>query len=136
MKKKNTFLHEPLGVSLSDIENIEKRGKWWLVGASWKGQETRNLGSTADTQDSELIMLARAQKMNTEARKMIFVTVMSSEDYLDCLKEIYREIHTKQKHGTPTKNNPEKTTYKTDWHEVWELLLRILQENEIDPPSE
>ncbi|KAK5948936.1 suppressor of glycerol defect [Knufia fluminis] len=28
---------EPLGVTRSDILNSDKKGKWWLVGASWKG---------------------------------------------------------------------------------------------------
>jgi nucleolar MIF4G domain-containing protein 1 len=30
---------EPLRISLEDLQSSDKKGKWWLVGASWKGSE-------------------------------------------------------------------------------------------------
>ena len=31
---------EPLRIGLGDIRNSEKKGKWWLVGASWAGESS------------------------------------------------------------------------------------------------
>ncbi|KAI5846467.1 hypothetical protein DFP73DRAFT_623875, partial [Morchella snyderi] len=98
---------EPLRASLDDIRNTETKGKWWLVGASWVGSQTS--AETAPTEttttttsssskptkkknkksDSEfgtitdLVELARQQRMNTDVRRSIFVTIMSAEDYTD-----------------------------------------------------
>jgi len=86
---------EPLSVSLEDIRNVETKGKWWLVGASWRdnmaGQSTptqegeklvvkksQEVGN--DTLDSiDYLQFAREQGMNTDVRRAIFVTIMSSE---------------------------------------------------------
>ena len=35
-KKRSVRSTEALRVSLDDIRNVETKGKWWLVGASWK----------------------------------------------------------------------------------------------------
>ncbi|KAI9822293.1 MAG: suppressor of glycerol defect [Pycnora praestabilis] len=91
---------EPLRVGLQDIRETEKKGKWWLVGASWKdddrgyeestvsslprselrsGNETENL----DSGTANLLQLAREQRMNTDIRRSIFITIMSASDYRD-----------------------------------------------------
>jgi len=85
---------QPLSVSLDDIRSVETRGKWWLVGASWRDnttgqtpvQETekpvvkKSQGVDDDTLDSiDYLQLAREQGMNTDVRRAIFVTIMSSE---------------------------------------------------------
>ncbi|PWN42541.1 hypothetical protein IE81DRAFT_323301 [Ceraceosorus guamensis] len=88
--------HDALRIGLQDLKDAESRGKWWLVGAAWAGQEgnasaegvtaSRRLREDApnkDSQESKLLLLARAQGMNTEARRNIFVTIMSGEDYAD-----------------------------------------------------
>ncbi|CEH15949.1 Protein involved in high osmolarity signaling pathway [Ceraceosorus bombacis] len=87
---------DALRIGLQDLKDAESRGKWWLVGAAWAGQEgnasaegvtaSRRLREDApnkDSQESKLLILARAQGMNTEARRNIFVTIMSGEDYAD-----------------------------------------------------
>lgn len=91
---------EPLRIGLADIRDTDKKGKWWLVGASWrsnmasevqerksdKGEEKDGSFDTINDQDDgevDLLQLAKEQRMNTEVRRAIFVTVMSSSDYKD-----------------------------------------------------
>ncbi|PYI08815.1 hypothetical protein BO78DRAFT_468294 [Aspergillus sclerotiicarbonarius CBS 121057] len=88
---------EPISISRDDIHNSSKKGKWWLVGASWREdplesarKELTNL-PTHDTQpdasDSEdepdLGSIAKAHRMNTDVRRSIFVAIMSATDYQD-----------------------------------------------------
>lgn len=97
---------EPLRIGLADIRDTEKKGKWWLVGASWMDpgkHETTSMQSgspeqrrkekaapTIDTslsgQDegtTDLLTLARNQGMNTDIRRAIFITIMSASDFKD-----------------------------------------------------
>lgn len=85
---------EPLRVGLDDIRNVETRGKWWLIGASWKNQETNEKSSegqimsralTTETQHDELLALARQHRLNNPIRKQIFVTILSASDYLEAI---------------------------------------------------
>ena len=70
------------------------RARWWLVGAAWAGHGDRDdaegvtaarplRGKEDDGAQQALLAAARAQGMNTEARRNIFVVLMSSEDYAD-----------------------------------------------------
>lgn len=97
---------EPLRMGLSDIQDAEKKGKWWLVGASWAGRsnqvkaasnpEAQTEGEDGDSDsDSDIVMgggdggapdlaeLAREQMMNTDVRRSIFVAILSATDYED-----------------------------------------------------
>lgn len=102
---------EPLRVNLEDVRNASQRGKWWLVGASWKQNESEHrepeqsitARSTApttnasrrshdpsqldsrenDETDLDLIKLAKEQLMITDVRRSIFVAIMSASDYRD-----------------------------------------------------
>ena len=90
-KKRNTATAEPLRVSLEDIHQIETKGKWWLVGASWKdnlvGTESKRKEPVKMAKDlkkdqsmqAALLKLARKQGMNTDIRRSIFITTMSAE---------------------------------------------------------
>ncbi len=125
----------PLRVSLADIEQADKRGKWWLVGASWVGRDDQLMRFSADKKgeddvreagssgskgstkaaakskvgDSdggeddvlgawgddiadieELDLLAREQGMNTDARRSIFVTLLSAADSKDAYARLLR----------------------------------------------
>lgn len=83
--------HEPLRVSLADLHQADSKGKWWLVGAAWSGnplvdrQEAEPAQDDVTLDDSEalatkaLLKLARKQGMNTDVRRSVFVTIMSSE---------------------------------------------------------
>ncbi|KIW11563.1 hypothetical protein PV08_10864 [Exophiala spinifera] len=88
---------EPLRITRDDIKNSDKKGKWWLVGASWKGNEsapgTDDLteattvlkGDLEDDNDGsvDLVALAREYGMNTDVRRSIFVALLSAVDYKD-----------------------------------------------------
>jgi nucleolar MIF4G domain-containing protein 1 len=98
---KNT---EPLSIGLHDIRDSEKKGKWWLVGASWRDpskmadsqptstQQRPNesvvvakAAISADDDDPsssvDLSALARAQGMNTDVRRAIFYALLDSVSY-------------------------------------------------------
>ncbi|KAF2101948.1 hypothetical protein NA57DRAFT_10981, partial [Rhizodiscina lignyota] len=100
LNTRSTRASEPLRIGLNDIRNREKTGKWWLVGASWKGQDDKavahrdpqelkgveNLDIGDDLGDNEtttLLQLAKEQRMNTEIRRAIFISIMSASDYKD-----------------------------------------------------
>ncbi|KAJ5288978.1 hypothetical protein N7478_002008 [Penicillium angulare] len=87
---------EPISITRADILNSSKKGKWWLVGASWKEdplvsarKELAGVPSQAaqaeDDSEAEpdLGDLARAHRMNTDIRRSIFVAIMSATDYQD-----------------------------------------------------
>lgn len=86
---------EPISISREDIHNSSKKGKWWLIGASWKEdplesarQELPDLPSKSQPeQDSEgepdLVNIAKSHRMNTDVRRSIFVAIMSATDFQD-----------------------------------------------------
>jgi nucleolar MIF4G domain-containing protein 1 len=88
---------EPINISRDDIHNSSKKGKWWLVGASWKedplvaAQREMNGTSTEQAQDQDddseaepdFGDLAKAHRMNTDVRRSIFVAIMSANDFQD-----------------------------------------------------
>lgn len=102
---------EPLRIGLKDIRDSDKKGKWWLVGASWAGptadekqakkeaaggqedDEEDNESVLLDSEDEEmpdLAELAREQGMNTEVRRSIFISIVSAADYEDAYYRILK----------------------------------------------
>ncbi|KAF2213776.1 hypothetical protein CERZMDRAFT_30027, partial [Cercospora zeae-maydis SCOH1-5] len=96
---KSTKTTEPLRISLADIRDSEKKGKWWLVGASWRDpakmasstseHATAAAASPITTDDAavdlesdevDLDAVARAQGMNTVVRRAIFVSILGAVD--------------------------------------------------------
>ena len=86
---------EPLGVGLKDLQDKDKRGKWWLVGASYRtdtgddnfqkqpspvSENDREDGSDRIGVAGDLEQLAKEQRMNTDVRRSIFIAIMSSSD--------------------------------------------------------
>ncbi|PWW79344.1 hypothetical protein C7212DRAFT_340240 [Tuber magnatum] len=109
LNKRQIRASEPLRVSLADIKNTDAEGKWWLVGASWIGNQASTPTSTTsglpskapkkcekDPEDldfysnTDLLQLAREQRMNTDIRQAIFVAIMSAEDYTDAYFRILK----------------------------------------------
>lgn len=106
-KKRHVMAHEPLRVTLADLQNADTRGRWWMTGAGWRGDplreheakkaaaaaataKSRKMRTTTESDDEELDLLgqndneellkmARKQGMNTEVRRAIFVTMMTSD---------------------------------------------------------
>ncbi|KAL4819300.1 hypothetical protein BDW67DRAFT_194188 [Aspergillus spinulosporus] len=92
---------EPISISRNDIHNSSKKGKWWLVGASWKedplesarqelsslpAANTHQATSVADDDsdaEPDYASIAKAHRMNTDVRRSIFVAIMSATDYQD-----------------------------------------------------
>lgn len=95
---------EPLSIGLKDIQQSDKKGKWWLVGASWAGNDQaqgydedqttdeakRKPVQIVDDDEIDLYTLARQNGMNTEIRRSIFITLMSSLDYVDAHTKLQR----------------------------------------------
>ncbi|KAK1580270.1 MIF4G domain-containing protein [Colletotrichum navitas] len=108
---------EPLRIGLKDIENADRTGKWWLVGASWAGQSAQDarLGDNkievaagpesskgADGDDDVVVadaddlatpdyaQLAREQGMNTDVRRAIFIALVAAADYQDAYMRILK----------------------------------------------
>lgn len=110
-------LKDPMQVGLSDILDSQTRGKWWLVGASWKGNSGG--GSSSNGQDADdkfdfdlddefgssavdWLELAKKQRLNTDIRRAVFVALMSAEDYLDaCLRIDKLGLKSKQERDIP-----------------------------------
>jgi nucleolar MIF4G domain-containing protein 1 len=71
---------EPLRVTLNDIRNVKEKGKWWLVGASWKNDDLPLQSNNSERQEEDILLsLAREQRMNTEIRRAVFIALMGSE---------------------------------------------------------
>ena len=110
----NGRVHDPLRVSLDDIRNVEKRGKWWIVGAAWNNNSDQADGANGkdidvnamhdilDSAEPNWVELARKQRMNTDVRRAIFVAVMSSEDYADACDRLNKlQLKNKQEREIP-----------------------------------
>lgn len=100
LNRRSVKASEPLRIGLKDILQSDKDGKWWLVGASWMAKSviandysanieikskvaSRHSSNDTDNRSSGLDQLAREQRMNTDIRRAIFVTIMSGVDYQD-----------------------------------------------------
>ena len=107
---------EPLRIGLKDMEESDKRGKWWLVGASWAGRDSapeehakkeetdggpevdedndEDANSITLDSDEEVVpdlqALAREQNMNTDIRRSIFIAIMSASDYEDAYGRVMK----------------------------------------------
>ncbi|KAM9913894.1 hypothetical protein OXX69_001137 [Metschnikowia pulcherrima] len=87
---------DPLQVSLDDIRNVETKGKWWLVGSAWKGVDEQNqalaniemVNDILDSAEPNWLELAKAQRMNTDIRRAIFISIMSANDYIDAVTKL------------------------------------------------
>ncbi|OBA21809.1 hypothetical protein METBIDRAFT_30832 [Metschnikowia bicuspidata var. bicuspidata NRRL YB-4993] len=87
---------DPLQVSLDDIRNIETKGKWWLVGSAWKGLDEKNqalaniemVNDVLDSAEPNWLELAKTQRMNTDIRRAIFISIMSANDYIDAVTKL------------------------------------------------
>ena len=96
-KKVGAYEQEPLRCSLDDIQSVETKGKWWVVGAGWVGRQyaDENLAPLVAVDESvqsnhKLLALAKKLGINMEVRRNIFVILMSSEDYIDAFERLMK----------------------------------------------
>ncbi|XP_036212046.1 nucleolar MIF4G domain-containing protein 1 isoform X5 [Myotis myotis] len=85
-----------LRVSWDSILNAEQTGRWWIVGSAWSGapmissQQKAPQKPLAGTVSAKMLELARKQRMNTDVRRNIFCTIMTSEDFLDAFEKLLK----------------------------------------------
>ncbi|XP_026285049.1 nucleolar MIF4G domain-containing protein 1 [Frankliniella occidentalis] len=93
-----------LKITLEDLLNAEERGRWWIVGSAWTGHlpgensaenpnvvptnDVKSIKSSSNSYSSQLLELARKQRMNTGVRKDIFCILMTAEDFLDAFEKL------------------------------------------------
>lgn len=102
-KKRTLRTHTALQVGLRDLQDAEKKGRWWLVGAAWTGHEPSApapeperetvqdetwLPDDATTSSVDVGALARSQGMNTDARRAVFSTLMTALDYKEAAQSL------------------------------------------------
>ncbi|XP_053611224.1 nucleolar MIF4G domain-containing protein 1 [Plodia interpunctella] len=80
----------PLNIGLEDLLKADERGKWWVVGSAWEGNQIRQEEKVKlpPTIDQKLLVLARKQRMNTDVRRSIFCVIMAAEDYMDAFEKL------------------------------------------------
>ena len=101
-----------LRISWEDLMSIPTNGRWWLVGSSWAGRLAgpsssssssadaggkRGGGAGTDTPaagytaaETSLLEVARAMRMNTPARRSVFVALMGAEDADSALERLLK----------------------------------------------
>lgn len=69
-----------LNVGLDDYLHVNERGRWWIVGSAWQKQILPSNSKEKPVQFNEnIIRLAKQQHMNTDIRKLIFGTLLTSQ---------------------------------------------------------
>ncbi|KAL6491190.1 hypothetical protein MHYP_G00015350 [Metynnis hypsauchen] len=87
-----------LRVSLENLLEAERVGRWWIVGSSWsgapmigdQGNQPTPKPAKGEQFSAKVLELARKQRMNTDIRRNIFCVIMTSEDYLDAFEKLLR----------------------------------------------
>ncbi|XP_021046384.1 LOW QUALITY PROTEIN: nucleolar MIF4G domain-containing protein 1 [Mus pahari] len=86
-----------LRISWDGILNAEQAGRWWIVGSAWTGTPMIDNSHHIHLQkplagmvSSKMLELARKQRMNTDVRRIIFCTIMTSEDFLDAFEKLLK----------------------------------------------
>lgn len=93
-------------IKLQDIKDIETKGRWWKVGAKWRGNQfhdgsgsasgSHDLNSRSKNQsamekeEDALLVLASKYRMNTDLRRSIFCIIMGSTDCEDAFEKLVR----------------------------------------------
>ncbi|TRY62892.1 hypothetical protein TCAL_00367 [Tigriopus californicus] len=90
----------PLKIHLEELLQADERGRWWIVGSAWAGNQGTRDNRTQQESDmpehvtssfsSELLDLAQKMRMNTDARKNIFCAIMTADDYLDAFEKVLK----------------------------------------------
>ena len=95
---RNIRASEPLNINLKDLRESNRKGKWWIVGGSYRDddqvQENRIVSQALSTSHKarprlratgsdivDFFQLARQLGLNTDVRRSIFVTLVSGDDF-------------------------------------------------------
>lgn len=90
LSSKSTYQAEALGCKLKDLQS--NNGRWWVIGSAYKGRQPEE--KIENAKSSKIHDLAQTLKMNTDSRKQVFFTLMSSEDYKDAVTSL-QKLHFK-----------------------------------------
>jgi nucleolar MIF4G domain-containing protein 1 len=100
-----------LRLTLRDVLDADTKGRWWMIGASWAGNQHNDLlfgdadarepdevcnevkaaSFNGESDEDELLALASSQRMNTDARRSIFCIIMGSSDFDDAFEKLVRQ---------------------------------------------
>ncbi|CAK9436244.1 uncharacterized protein LODBEIA_P08020 [Lodderomyces beijingensis] len=134
----NNLGGDPIQVSLEDIENVESRGKWWLVGSAWKGNDNSNgnsltpvvneaaMNDILDAAEPNWMQLAKAQRMNTDIRRAVFISIMSATDYLDARAKLDKLALKRSQERDIPKVLIHCTTMEPSWNPYYGILANNL----------
>eukprot|EP01135_Chromosphaera_perkinsii_P001081 Nk52_evm31s158 gene=Nk52_evmTU31s158 len=105
-KKSATGGEKELRVSYEELIKAGQKGRWWIVGSAWVGnQNNSNSAPTVDVVvpkiekkstratgdgDVDIAELARIQKMNTDVRRAIFSILMTADDFVDAYQKLLK----------------------------------------------
>lgn len=127
---------DPIQVSLDDIQNVESRGKWWLVGSAWKGNEAIEKPSTdvneleindvLDAAEPNWLELAKAQRMNTDIRRAVFISIMSATDFVDARTKLDKLSLKRAQEREIPKVLIHCTTIEPSWNPYYAVLANNL----------
>ena len=118
LNDQNVKSSEPLSITLKDLKELDKRGKWWLVGASFRDEETTTVNESpkrrpkdhgnelgrdiVSDSETDLSRIARYLGMNTDVRRSILVTILSADDYEAAYRQLRRlPLNTSQRTEIP-----------------------------------
>ncbi len=82
VKDKTVQQANMLNVSLQDFLNVKEQGRWWIVGSAWQKQTSEGNNNTPKIEqqfNQKINKLAKQQHMNTDVRRLIFGTLLTSE---------------------------------------------------------
>ncbi|KAI5948825.1 SGD1 [Candida theae] len=127
---------DPIQVSLDDIHNVNTRGKWWLVGSAWKGNDELSKPS-ADSNELEVndildaaepnwLELAKAQRMNTDIRRAVFISIMSATDFVDARTKLDKLALKRAQEREIPKVLIHCTTIEPSWNPYYAVLANNL----------
>ena len=84
IKDRNTKQANMLNVDLDDLLKAKEQGRWWIVGSAWSKQNSVEKKSPKNNPiqqkfDEKILKLAKEQHMNTDIRKIVFATLLTSQ---------------------------------------------------------
>ncbi|CCG20588.1 Sgd1 protein [Candida orthopsilosis Co 90-125] len=127
---------DPIQVSLDDIHNVDTRGKWWLVGSAWKGNEVIDkpgadvnefeVNDVLDAAEPNWLELAKAQRMNTDIRRAVFISIMSATDFVDARTKLDKLSLKRAQEREIPKVLIHCTTIEPSWNPYYAVLANNL----------
>lgn len=86
---------DSLRITVDDIRNASSKGRWWKVGAKWDPEAAGGASSgsvfsnqRSDAIDNKIMKAAKAHGMNTDVRRSIFASLMTSDDCKDAFQRL------------------------------------------------